>query len=383
MSRWLWLGAIVLTACSDSRQIVLSIRTAAEVPCEIDGIRIVAHAAGTTTIEQQLGVDGSASDITLLDDTPDGMLDLEIFGLLGDVEVMKVFGSLEFSDSKAIHPILLEPGCTPELSCDLEKAMEAARKTPVPSGHACVNVKRYAATEAVEEFVDACTLPGLGRATVTGAAIDLTTVNTGLKNALDVSGFQFYGRPVRHVWVAKDGYISFATSNPEQDGAIAPGPFDRELTGRGVPPPPRSVMAFWDALSLRPEGVCYALDGNPGTQKLHVTWNGACLAQECPSNGRNPAVPNDSLNFTITLGEADGRVVLTYGTMFAGNDEAAHGLNATAGLVDGPIGCSAEQCVLNTGLCVDGATPCGYSQVFSRVRYDIVAPRMQFTPVIE
>jgi hypothetical protein len=146
--------------------------------------------------------------------------------------------------------------------------------------------------------------------------------------------------------------------------------------GAGVPPPRLSVMAFWDTLSLSSSGVCYALDGAPGSQKLRVTWAHACLTQECTT---------DNLNFTITLDETSHQIALTYGDMKADNEPGAHGINATTGLVNDATGCPADQCVLETGLCEgegDGK-PCGYSQVFSKELKSDGIPSMQFTPIVD
>jgi len=31
-------------------------------------------------------------------------------------------------------------------------------------------------------------------------------------------------------------------------------------------------MAFWDILTLRANGVCYSLQGDPPNQQLRMTW---------------------------------------------------------------------------------------------------------------
>src|SRR5258706_5010134 len=91
-----------------------------------------------------------------------------------------------------------------------------------------------------------------------------------------------------------------------------PGPFDRGLLKNGVPPPPQSAMIFWDQVNLGPMGVCFALEGQPGAQKLRVTWSHACQIQPCGT---------DSLNFTIVLDERTQRVSFTYGDMIASNTQ--------------------------------------------------------------
>jgi hypothetical protein len=195
-----------------------------------------------------------------------------------------------------------------------------------------------------------------------------------LESALAGSTFQFYGRPIRQVWVAKDGYVSFAQDSPDPDGALQPGAFDRDIAHMGLPPPRLSVMAFWDSLSLRPFGVCYEIDGEAPHQQLRFTWESACLTPMCGT---------DDLNFTITLDETTQRVALNYDRMYAGNADGANGLNATVGLVDDATGCAVKDCVLATGLCAGSSTPCGYSQVFSNTIQSPQVPNMQFIPVVD
>ncbi|HEX2685703.1 MAG TPA: hypothetical protein VHN14_03755, partial [Kofleriaceae bacterium] len=351
-SRWLWAGALALAACTDSRQIVLSIDTTAGIPCDIDRIRVVARAAGTTTFEQSLKGERLPVTVTLLDDTPNGSFQLDISALKGDVEVMRTSGSLRFSGNKAVEPVLLAPTCTPDAPCALSDAMADGAAAPAPSRGACV--ARYNAGMALDSFSDACKVPGFGTVLTDGSTRPARLM--ALESALLGSGFQFYGRPIHHIWVTKDGYLSFTQGSPDSNGAILPGAFDRDIKHIGAPPPPQSVMAFWTPLSLSPMGVCYALDGAPTHQQLRVTWPHVCLTDVCAT---------DDLNFTITLEEDSQQIMLTYGTMTAGNADGARGINATVGLVNDATGCPVEECSLATGLCKDGVTPCGYSQVFS------------------
>src|SRR5690606_18274467 len=117
--------------------------------------------------------------------------------------------------------------------------------------------------------------------------------------ALEAFGFRYFSRPIRQIWAHEDGYISFAPDNPDAMNDLDPGPFDRDLLGVGVPPPPQSAMVFWDGLTLGSNGVCYALEGAPGTQKLRVTWRRTCHSVVCTA---------DSLNFTVVLDERNQRI---------------------------------------------------------------------------
>jgi hypothetical protein len=369
-SRWLLAGALALAACTDSRQIVLSIDTTAGVPCDIDRIRVVAKAAGTTTFEQPLKSGRLPITVTLLDDTPDGSFQLDISGLKGDVEVMRISGPLQFSGTKAIEPVLLAATCTPDAPCALADAMADGAASPATSQVACPNVTRYSGSMALESFVDACKVPGFGKVFEDGSTSPVRLMN--LESELLNSGFRFYGQQIHQIWVAKDGYLSFTQDTPDPNGVLLPGPLDRDIKHIGSPPPQRSVMAFWNTLSLSSTGVCYALEGTPPNQQLRVTWPGACLTDTCTT---------DNLNFTITLEESSQRIVLTYGTMTAGNADGARGINATVGLVDSATGCPVEECALATGLCKDGVTPCGYSQVFSKTVQEPRVQNWQFVPI--
>jgi hypothetical protein len=375
ISRWLLAGTLALAvavgACTTSRQLVLSIGTTAGVPCDVDRIRIVATAAGTTTVDQTLKGERLPVSITLLDDTPSGTVQLDISAYKGDVEVLRTSGPLAFRSRRAVESVLLTPACTPDVPCPLDAAMAAAKMPPDSGGVACAaNVARYRATSALDHFVDACQVPGAGQVGMTASAMPVRLA--ALEPVLLGADFEFYGRPVRQIWVSKDGYLSFTEDSPDPSGGRAPGPLDRDIRHDGAAPPRQSVMAFWDTLSLGPVGICYEIDGDAGGRQLRVTWNHACLTPVCAS---------DDLNFTIALDEGSHDVEITYGTMTAGNMDRARGLTATAGLVDDATGCPADECVLDTGLCKDG-TPCGYSQVFSGTRQDS-APSMHFTPVVE
>jgi hypothetical protein len=369
--RWLLTATLTLAACTSPRELVLSIDSTAGVPCDIDRIRIVATSAGTTTFEQSLKGARLPVNVTLLDDTPSGSFQIEITGLKGDVEVMQTHGPLQFAGHKTTASVLLEPRCTKEAQCALSESMADAAAGPGPALECGANVTRYDTSVAVDSAPDACQVFGAQHALLDNSLVPVPL--TALKDTLAASDFQFYGRPVRQVWVARNGYLSFAQDNPDPGGSILPGPFDLDITHVGAPPPRQSVMAFWDKLSLRSTGVCYEVDGNPGTQQLRVTWAGACLTTVCGS---------DDLNFTITL-EETGRVLISYGKMSANNTDRALGNMATVGLVNDATGCPATDCTLATGLCTDGRTPCGYSQVFSNMPQSPRIENRQFTPVVD
>jgi hypothetical protein len=372
-SRWLLAGALALAGCTSPRQLILAIDSTASVPCDIDRIRIVATAAGTTMFDQVLEGTRLPVHIALLDDTPNGSFQLEISGFKGNAEVMQVSGPLQFTGNRVTKKVLLDSRCTRNApACTLDAAIAAA-EAPVESRAECAaNVTRYTASSAVDSPIDACTVVGAQRALTDGSTAPVRL--TGLENKLASSDFQFYGRPVRQIWVSKDGYISFTANSPDPDNTFSPGPFDGDINQTGLAPPPQSVMAFWETFVPRPSGVCYELAGEPPSQQLRVTWQRACLVAPCGS---------DNLNFTILLEEAAHRVVLTYGQMTSDDADRALGLKATVGLVNDATGCPVDECTLETGLCKDGHTACGYSQVFSNTVQSSGLKNMQFLPVVD
>ena len=367
------LALLALAACTEPRQLVLSITTTAGVPCDVDRVRVVATAAGKTTIDQTLRGEHLPISVTLLDDTPDGTFHVDISGYKGGVEVLRASGPLQFSGHKAVEPVLLKSTCLPGAPCSLADAMAAGAAAAGSPDAACVaDVTRYAASPTHDSFNNACMVPGFRAVLADGSAgpIELTALEPDLAAA----DFQFYGRQVHHVWVARDGYVSFATDNPDASHVLVPGALDRDIRHAGAAPPAQAVMAFWDTLTLGPAGVCYVIAGEPNHHVLYVTWTHACLTTPCGG---------DDLNFTIALEEGgSGRAVVVYDTMSARNMERAQGITATVGLVDDASGCPADQCALMTGLCKDGVTPCGYSQVFSSTVQIPKVPSMQFTPVV-
>lgn len=374
-SRWLLAGALALAACTEPRQLVLSIDTTVGIPCDIDHIRITAKASGTTTFERSLQGARLPISVTLLDDTPDGNFEVEVSGLKDNDEVMRVSGPLQFGSKKTTKTILLDPKCTADAPpCTPDDATSTGAAGPVTARATC----RYGGSSALDIFDhdNACTATGTKHGNVQFDSTHAPVRLMDLESTLASSGFQFYGHPINQIWVAKDGYISFTQDSPDPSGVLMPGSLDRNVAHMGEPPPVQSVMAFWDTLSLSSSGICYDLGGVPGNQVLSLTWSHACFL-DCTS---------DDLNFSITLEERTQRVVLTYGTMTAGNEDRARGATATAGLVHDAIGCPADECQLATGLCKDGVTPCGYSQVFSEAVQmpkdpNMQVPNMQFVPI--
>jgi len=375
-TKWL-LGCVLLAAaCTNPKQIVLSIDTTAGIPCDIDRIRVRAVATSTATFEQQVtSTTRFPITVRLSDDTGDGAFDLEVSGLLGSTEVLRAAGALQFGSSGpdlAVN-VVLEESCTVATACSLPELVRfSSPPPPVASRFQCgQNVTWYQVNDMTSDlFSDACNTPGMNAGKVlndgsTGAAkLPLSA------DALNNFQFRFYGRPVRQVWVHEDGYVSFTMNNPDEKNDLDAGALDRNLTHTGVPPPQQSAMIFWDTLTLSPTGVCYSLEGPAGSQKLRVTWRSTCDIMPCG---------NDNMNFTMVLDEKNDFISFTYGDMITANPSKGQGLSATVGVVNKADGCPVSECNINTGRCANDR-PCGYTQVFSNVARGSHLPNYRLEP---
>lgn len=369
--------ALGSSACSDPRQIILSIDTTAGIPCDMDKIRVRATGSKASTYEKSLAGARLPLSITIDDGTDSGNFELQVSGMKGDTEVLRATGALQFGEAGTLAAnVVLEPTCTPERPCALPALIPyVAPPAPVASRSECSGaVRRYKTAPTAETYRDVCTVPGANAGKVlTGGARGAALLPLDA-TALAGFTFDFYGRPIRQIWAHEDGYISFGPNNPDAMNDLDPGSFDRDLLGTGVPPPQQSVMVFWDGLTLGTSGVCYALEGAPGTQKLRVSWTRTCQVAACTS---------DNLNFSIVLDERTNRISLSYGEMTAGVVERAQGATATSGIVNAATGCPVSQCALATGLCSDGLTPCGYQQLFSKMPQLPRVADVGFEPVVE
>lgn len=361
-------------ACTEPRKLVLSIDTNAGVPCDIDRVRIRATASRTTTFERSLDGAHLPLGVELLDETANGSFDAEIVGLRGDTEVMQVSGTLRFDAAMVTQRVMLPIECTADANCGLSGAAMGSAAPPDHERFQCgPAVQRYAAVTTSRDPTDVCNVPTPHAGKVAASAGPAPVRLTDLEPLFPGFHFQVYGQAIHQIWVSRSGYVSFNGNQGDPSGTLAPGAFDRNIRKQGPPPPPLSVMAFWDKLTMSSGGVCYELDGAPGSQILRIAWTHGCLTDPCGT---------DNLNFAITLDESNQQIWLSYGEMTATPSERGRGATATVGLVDDATGCTADQCSLDTGLCKDG-TPCGYSQVFSGVAQP--APggvaSMRFTPI--
>lgn len=370
------LVGLSLVACTaDRATIYLSVDTTLAVPCEVDHLRVRATGSEASIVEIDLATTVLPHTITLEDGTENGTFQLEIVGEKAGEPVLAAAGQMQFGHGAPLAAnVVLEAACTPEAPCAMPAlAPYVAPPAPATRSDCGLLTTRYAPGPAVESYREVCSVPPTAKA---------GKVLMGARGAAQLPlspevlagfNFRFYGRPIRQVWAHEDGYISFGADNPDPNGDLNPGPFDRDLRGVGVPPPKQSIFAFWDALTPGPLGVCYALEGLPGNQKLRVSWVGTCNVSACS--------PSNNLNVTLVLDEKNNRISLTYGDMLSSNPQLAQGAQATVGLVNTSPACVATACDAATGLCQDGKTPCGYTQVFSNVPQTPMVTNVQFDPL--
>jgi hypothetical protein len=371
-----WIAALLallaLAACTDRKQLVLSIDTTAGIPCDIDHIRVRATASHTSMFEQDVTGGQLPLTVTLSDETAQGNFTLDVIGIKAGNEVLSATGPVEFGKGDLSAAIMLDPTCTTTSPCSLPMLMARGAAPAVTAHSQCVG--RYtAAVDPNPVFQDACTSVGDNVGHVLTDGTKRVEEMSMLAGVLAQSDFRFYGRAVRHVWANQYGYIAFGTNNPDSTNTLFPGPLDSGITMAAAAPPQQAAMGFWDMLTLNTNGVCYAVSGDPGRRRLRVTWKQVCPGATCTT---------DRLSLTFTLEEDDAqRVLFTYDKLLAGASERLRGGNATIGLVRQADGCPATRCSVATGLCDDGV-PCGYTQISSNVAQPVLQSWI-FTPVVD
>ncbi|HEU4729317.1 MAG TPA: hypothetical protein VFT22_15555 [Kofleriaceae bacterium] len=378
MSRtWWFVVGLLASACNSNRhQIVLSIDTTAAIPCDLDGIQVIANAGTSHESHIKKELSSLPMTLTLEDDASMNDFELDVYGLKGGSRVLHAHGHPSFgdSDAKLTTNIVLDDGCLMQQPCEVAPPVENPEVVARPPRSECVS--QYGESSGIEVFTDACTAgdsPRSGQVTFVANGRPAPVVElTALAPILAESQLRFYGRLVRHVWVHKNGYVAFGGENPDPNNALYPGRLDRAFTNVGAAPPAPAAMPFWDTLNLGTTGgVCFALAGETPNQTLRVTWSKVCVTDPCLDS---------SLNFTVSLNEQNEQVSFAYGDMRPETSDRANGATATVGLVkDDTQRCTAGECILETGVCAKTEVPCGFSQVQSgEVRK---LQNVTFTPV--
>ncbi|MFO0650632.1 MAG: MopE-related protein [Polyangiales bacterium] len=181
------------------------------------------------------------------------------------------------------------------------------RVSYLPSGAVCgLGTGAYTRDTSSLGWIDACSVPGATRyltATADGAA----TVTLPFPFAL-------YGTTYTQVGFSTNGLLGFPTAPTTWTNTALPS------AGIGD-----AIMAYWDDLQTRPEGVCVAVLGRAPGRIFVVEWANTDL-QDRGSSGDLGA----SLNFEAVLEESTQAVNVLFGDMVG--DARASGSSATVGI---------------------------------------------------
>lgn len=348
------LVALFSLRCGDEAEVVVFLDTSLGVPCEIDEMRVEVAGGGvgaTRTVDPRDGL----QSLTVIKDGGGDDFSLSVQGLLRSTVVARATAELSFDDGdRRALAVVLDERCLGQ-GCDLSGELGPFAEPAPAERRACEAVPlRYEFEQSAVRVADACT-------TTTGLVVEVAgfspmaevlEVTNELGDALQTRfDFRFYGERIQRLWISSDGYVAFGNAPP--NAVIG------ETNLAGDRAPELAVAAFWDDLSLgNPESrVCVNLAGSGDREVLWITWKNLCFS---------PCVPGEALTFSVGLEEVTDRVNIGYLAM--PDNDRGRGAVAAAGL-RGPSapGCSAEECDAR-GLCSDGLTPCGFTEVFSRVR---------------
>ena len=236
----------------------------------------------------------------------------------------------------------------------------------------CPDVSNYVSSNTIAPIRNACELPAQLTARVLTDGANEVEVASGLMPALPFD-WCFFGQKASNLWIGDNGYIAFGDSPPGATQALVGDA--HSLGGAGVPAP--GVSVFWDSLRPGPDGVCLAVDGQPGSQTLWITWSAACFED---GTGVCNADSGSNLTFSVGLEEATGKILVGYLSMSGDGplEQRALGQSATIGLSDAVTpACTADACSPE-GLCTDG-TPCGYTEISAQRILDPL-PSIEFSP---
>ncbi len=165
----------------------------------------------------------------------------------------------------------------------------------------------YARATSPLTWIDACAAPG-SQSVLTGADEGLATV------AIPYA-FSYWGVPYRSVTVTPNGVAQFALSSSQWINTTLPSPSA-----------PNAVLAFWDDLLLRDNGICIATVGTAPNRRTVIQWADAAFYPVADASTH--------LNFEVVLSEATQTVDVLYQTM-QGTSDTATGSSATIGVQEG------------------------------------------------
>ena len=378
----------LLTSCANPTQIIVSLDTTAGIPCDLDGLRVTATGAEAMSVNIPITAT-TQFPISVALNAPSGGGDVtvDVYGTLAGADVLRATSNASFvngdmvlldmtlgpADTVASPRTVAGTGlptftdlpspqtqrtcttCTPaDPPVEICNGLDDDCNGMTDEGGVCSTVERYIGEEVggLVLFSNACSEVSPIQGSVLSSvdnqeaeapdAITMELTETGFN-------FEFYGERVERIFVGDNGYVAFG---------MAPNSVSIPIGGIDSPGSPRpGILAFWERLETRADGVCFGLsDTSP--QQLRITWSQACFAG-CDAG--------DRVNVTVTLEEETNEITIAYGDMAATDEPRTRGSGATVGISDGTQNCAASECSLE-GLCTGGANagmPCGFTQMFA------------------
>lgn len=353
---------VLLVACADPTEVVVFADTELGVPCQVDRLRITVTGDGAPVVRETDAREPLPS-VTVLSDGGGAAFQVQVEALKAGAVVASATANGVFVEgTRRVLPMVVGRDCR-SAPCDLTAAAaDFAQPTP-PARASCEGVSsRYrVSASTLVSGEDACVFPAvtaptdvLGRITDQEVAVDEEGLVQHIADRFD---FRFYGERIQKVWVSGDGYVTFGAAAPQ---ALTTQVSNLDIATSGAPR--FGVSAFWDRLDFKATGkVCVGVQTAGDIDTLWVTWKNACFSATPACNAA------DDLTFSVGLEEKTNRVIVHFENMQASDDAQARGARAVLGiLAPGGKRCDIGQCDLREGLCSDGVTPCGYTQVFAR-----------------
>ena len=354
------LGSLIAAGCADPTEVVVFVDTTLGVPCEVDAFRISVQGEGAAVERMVPAEEGQASWTVLKESGGDDFTVSAEAMKLGRVIASGV-ANVAFSEAASLEVELVLSAECAATPCDFSANVASLSDPPDAVRDTCEGkASRYTYRDqtGLVDLIDACALAAGPFESFSGLSNDEVPIDDSELTSLMTSGFDFrlYGQKVERAWVSDDGYVSFGV---EPTGAT----FDRVTNNQGLTSPGHpsfAVVPFWDNLAFPTSGqACVAMQNAGGRDTLWITWKNACLGPAC--------APTDQLEFSVGLEEGTNRIVIGYETMFSTSEpDRASGGQAVVGIIrkDEPS-CAAAECDA-AGLCGDGVTPCGFTQIFAR-----------------
>jgi hypothetical protein len=418
-------------ACGNPTEIIVFADTNLGVPCDVDRLQVeVIGADAADAVSKDFPLDGDVvPSWTLVKSGGGDAITVRATAWRGDVVRAKAVANTSFrAYTTQSLSVVLTDDCTDANPCDLSQFVQTRLVEPVASSRAvCVppqpcdglalyddcnltsggvgacqtegdglscaprpppylivteSVDNYTFTDVslVADLTDACDNGGFAEyEEFSGVARNdsvFAVTNPAFVAALETFDFQFYNEPIRRLWLADDGFMTFGENAVEAT-------LDRVTNTEGLPSlggPRFGVAAMWDNLEFRANTrLCSVIIGadTPETAVLWTTWRNICLAPACPTT--------DNFEFSVGLEAFTNRVIVGFetATSVAEPDRAAGAL-AVVGVADNftTPGCDADEEV--NGLCTDG-TPAGYTHAHNRelVEGGLAGKKWRFTPVLQ